>query len=189
VYSQLIVMGGSLGGLRALSTIFQALIPAFPLPIAVAQHRHPDSSPMLSEVLQRSTRLTIRDAEDKDEITPGCIYLAPANYHLLVEQHHFVLSTDEPVSFARPSVDVLFESAADAYGKGTIAVILTGANQDGAAGAVRVKQRGGQVIVQNPTEAESPFMPQAVLDRIQPDAVLPMREIANRLNQICVMQR
>lgn len=182
----LIVIGGSLGGLKALSTIFQGLAPAFPVPIAVVQHRHKDSGPMLREFLQRYTSLIIRDVEDQDEITSGIIYLAPANYHLLVEQHHFVLSTDEPVSFARPSIDVLFESAADAYGSGTLAVVLTGANQDGAAGAAIVKQRGGRVIVQNPAEAASPVMPQAALTRTQVDAILSAPAIAKRLNQLCI---
>lgn len=182
----LIVVGSSLGGLKALSTLFQGLAPGFPVPIAVAQHRHKDSGPMLHEFLQRSTPLIVRDVEDKDALLPGFIYLAPANYHLLVEQHHFVLSTDDPVSFARPSIDVLFESAADAYGTGTIAVVLTAANQDGAAGAVRVQQQGGRVVVQNPAEAASPVLPQAVLNRMQPDAVLPVKAIATWLNQVCV---
>ncbi len=179
----LIVVGTSLGGLAALQVLLRSLQQEFPIPIAIVQHRHKNSQGSMAAFLQRHTALKIREVEDKDEIMAGVAYLAPADYHLLVEQGYFTLSTDEPVCFARPSIDVLFESAAAAYGAQTAAVVLTGANQDGAVGATAVKAHGGIVIVQEPTTAESPVMPAATIARTQVDAVLPLAKIAARLNQ------
>lgn len=180
---RLVVIGTSLGGMTALRVLFQGLTPNFPVPIAVVQHRHRGSDHSLANFLQSTTRLKIKEVEDKDEVISGYIYLAPADYHLLVEAGYFVLSTDEPVSFARPSIDVLFESAADAYAAGTLGVILTGANQDGAVGAAAIKACGGQVIVQEPAEAESAVMPTAAIARTAVDWILPLHKIVEHLNQ------
>lgn len=182
---RLIVMGASLGGMSALKTILQGLAANFPAPIAVVQHRHKASDNVMVHALQVSSALSIREVEDKDEVLPGWVYLAPANYHLLVEATHFVLSTDEPVCYARPSIDVLFESAAEAYAERTIGVILTGANQDGAIGAAAIKAQGGTIIVQEPTTAASAVMPTAALRQAEVDWVLPPTQIAERLNALC----
>lgn len=182
---QLIVIGTSLGGLLALKTVLQGLEASFSTPIAIVQHRHKDSGGRITDFLQHSTTLTVKEVEDKDEIQPSYVYVAPADYHLLVEAGYFDLSVDEPVCFARPSIDVLFESAADAYLNQTVGVILTGANQDGAAGAAAIKARGGVVIVQEPTSAESPVMPKAAIARTPVDGILSLAEIATYLNWLC----
>lgn len=179
---ELIVIGASLGGLLALRDLLHRLQPDFSIPIAIAQHRHREQHRLI-ESLQQSSRLPLREVEDKDKLLPGQIYLAPANYHLLVELGYFQLSTDLPVSYARPSIDVLFESAADAYGRALVGVILTGANQDGAVGAAAIKAQGGQVLVQEPATAESAVMPTAAIAQ-GVDAVLALPELAEALNGI-----
>jgi two-component system, chemotaxis family, protein-glutamate methylesterase/glutaminase len=127
----------------------------------------------------------VQEVEDKDEIVPGNVYLAPPDYHLLIEPSYFALSTDEPVSYARPSIDVLFESAADIYAEQVIGVILTGANQDGIAGLKRVKARGGMTIVQEPGTAESDITPKAAISAVEVDEILPLRDIPHLLVKLC----
>lgn len=182
--TRLIVMGASLGGVAALKVLLQGLQAEFAIPIVIVQHRHRSSKNGIVEFLQCYSKLNVKEVEDKDEIAAGWIYLAPADYHLLVEPHHFVLSTDEPVSYARPSIDVLFESAADAHGEQTVGVVLTGANQDGTAGAAAIKARGGKVIVQDPTNAECAVMPASVLAQTKVDWILPLNQIASQLNAL-----
>lgn len=182
---EIVVVGTSLGGLTALKVLLGGLPKEFPLPIAVVQHRHKESEHSLSRFLQQFIELPIQEVEDKDELLSGRIYLAPADYHLLVEQGCFVLSTDEPVLYARPSIDVLFESAADAYAEKTIGVILTGANHDGAQGLARIKDCGGWTIVQDPVTAESAVMPKAAIAKTSVDAILPLEEIAPYLVKLC----
>lgn len=161
---ELVVVGTSLGGLRALEVLLAGLPDNFPAAVAVVQHRHKDSENTLSFFLQQHSALPLKEPEDKEVIVPGHIYLAPADYHLLVEAPcYFALSTEAPVEYARPSIDVLFESAADAYAKKVIGVILTGSNQDGAQGLAKIKARGGLTVVQAPTTAESRPMPEAAL--------------------------
>jgi two-component system chemotaxis response regulator CheB len=175
---RIVVIGTSRGGLHALGVVLSALPPDFPLPVAVVQHRTRDADSSLSDLLQRQTPLRVVETDDKTSIEPGIVYLAPPDYHLLVDETQLSLSTEDRVSFARPSIDVLFDSAAMAFGSGVIAVILTGANEDGADGAAAVKRHGGRVIAQDPLEAESPAMPAAVVDRHLADAVLPLAAIA-----------
>lgn len=182
---QLVVIGTSLGGLRALSLLLPDLRSSFATPIAIVQHRHKSSRSSIIDFLQPYSVLPIREVEDKDPIQPGVIHLAPADYHLLVEADHFTLSIDDPVSFARPSIDVLFETAAETFGPEAIGVILTGANQDGALGAKVLKAQGGIVIVQDPATAESPVMPAAVQTMTPVDWVLPLPKIADCLNRLC----
>jgi two-component system chemotaxis response regulator CheB len=181
---KIVVVGASLGGLHALEAILSALPEDFPLPVAVVQHRSVLSGEAWVHVLQRHSRLKVREPLDKDPIQPGRVYIAPPDYHLLVDDGAFALSTDEPVLFARPSIDVLFESVADAFGSGTIGVVLTGASEDGARGAARIKRRGGYLVVQDPETAESPVMPRAAL-AAQPDQVLPLGEIGAFLDRFC----
>jgi two-component system, chemotaxis family, protein-glutamate methylesterase/glutaminase len=183
---RLIVIGASLGGLSALKQILMGLSPNLTVPIAVVQHRYKDSDTEIPQFLQQVTSLKVRNVEDKDPIESG-VYLAPADYHLLIEPGYFSLSIDPPVCFARPSIDVLFESAADAYREDVIGIILTGANHDGAAGVTAIKANGGYAIVQTPTSAESPIMPIAALAKTKVDAMLHLSEIAAHLNQLCHM--
>lgn len=182
---ELVVIGTSLGGFSALKLLLGKLPPTFSVPIAIVQHRHKESDHTFTNFLQQYLPFPLRDVEDKEPIAPGFIYIAPPDYHLLVEPGYFTLSTDEPVSYARPSIDVLFESAADIYGDRVIGVVLTGANHDGAQGAARIKKRGGVVIVQEPATSESQIMPAATIAATPVDAILPLLEIAPRLVALC----
>jgi len=179
---ELIVAGASLGGFDALAALLGALPEDYPLPLAVVQHRSVDSDDLLMMLLQRTTRLPLAEVEDKQPILPGAVYIAPANYHLLIERDHFALSIDHRVQYARPSIDVLFESAADAYRERLAAVLLSGSNEDGAQGIARVKARGGLTIVQDPASAESARMPAAAIAAAEVDYVLPLAGIAQLLN-------
>ena len=175
---QLVVVGASLGGLQALTAILPALPADFPLPLVLVLHRGIDPESQLAELLQRHSALPVREANDKEPLVGGHVYVGPSDYHLLVERGWLALSTDARVSHARPSIDVLFESAADSYGEGVIAVLLTGASRDGAQGALRIKQRGGLVAAQDPATAEAPVMPRAAIEAGAVDRVLPVAEIA-----------
>jgi len=185
----LIVIGCSLGGMRALETILAPLPADFPTPIAVVQHRYRTSNESLPAFFRARTKLKVVDVEDKQYIKPGHVYLAPANYHLLVEEGSFSLSVDDVVVYARPSIDVLFDSAADAYGHRLIGVVLTGANEDGARGAARIKRNGGFVVVQDPKTAEAPVMPQAAIEKARVDRILPLDRIGPFLVELCIPGR
>ncbi|HVS01845.1 MAG TPA: chemotaxis protein CheB [Thermoanaerobaculia bacterium] len=180
----LVVMGASLGGLDALGEIFSGLPASFPAAVAVVQHRRADSSASLAALFAARTPLPVHEAEDREPILPGTVYLAPPNYHLLVERGELSLSLDPPVLHARPSIDVLFESAADAYERRLVAVLLTGASRDGAAGIAAVAARGGLTVVQDPDGALSPVAPRAALERTTVRHVLPVPAIAPLLTDL-----
>jgi two-component system chemotaxis response regulator CheB len=179
-----VVVGTSTGGLDALSTLLAALPPHYNLPISVVQHRSKDSDEQLANLLQLKTAIPVREAEDKEPLVGPGVFLAPADYHLMIERGSLALSTDAPVGYSRPSIDVLFESAADAYGAGVIGVLLTGANHDGTRGLQRIKGAGGFVIVQDPNTAESSVMPRNSLGHVQADRVLTLVEIADELARL-----
>jgi two-component system chemotaxis response regulator CheB len=181
VRPEIIVVGASAGGLKALEAVIGALPRGFPVPIVAVQHRARESSDAYAEVLGKGSALPVREIEDDDQLRAPGVYLAPRDYHVLIEPGRMVLSVDEPVSYSRPSIDVLFESAADVYGARVCAVLLTGANADGAKGLVRIKQAGGYAIVQDPHTAESPEMPAAGIASAPVDVVLPLNEIAAAL--------
>lgn len=181
----LVVIGCSWGGFHALREIFAALPEDFPIPIVVAQHRMAQAPDGLHTSLQTASRVPIADVMDKEPLLGGAIYLAPADYHTMVDGKALALSTEEVVQFARPSIDVLFESAANSYGAGLIAVILTGANEDGAEGLRRVKELGGYTIVQDPDTAIRREMPEAALAMVRPDRVLSLDEIGPHLVELC----
>ena len=181
---EIIVVGTSWGGLAALRTLVAGLPRDFALPVAVVQHRHKDSDRLLTTLLQERTPLTVCEVEDKQPLLPGFVFLAPPDYHLLVERGHFSLSTDAPVRFSRPSIDVAFTSAADSYGPRAVGVVLTGANADGAEGLSRIAERGGLTIVQSPATAESPTMPRAALQAVPSARVLPIPAIADLLGTL-----
>jgi two-component system, chemotaxis family, protein-glutamate methylesterase/glutaminase len=182
---ELVAIGCSLGGMHALQEILPAFPADFPVPIAIVQHRHKRSNEALPTLLRKSTKLCLVDVEDKLYIKPGCVYLAPADYHLLVERGSFSLSVDAAVAFSRPSIDVLFESAADAYRDAVVGVVLTGANSDGAKGAARIKRRGGFMVVQDPATAEAKEMPEAAIDAARVDRILPLNRIGPFLVELC----
>jgi two-component system chemotaxis response regulator CheB len=185
---ELIVIGTSVGGLNALSALLHGLPSTFSLPLVVVQHRSADGRSGVREVLQSYTDLTVVEAEDKDAIVAGRLYLAPADYHLLIEADRtLALSTEGPVQNARPSIDVLFESAADVYRESLVGVVLTGASADGARGVRRIKQCGGWLIVQDPATAESRVMPEAALSVVEADEVVPLDQLAGSLRQLVAM--
>jgi two-component system chemotaxis response regulator CheB len=176
----LVVIGTSAGGLHALSIILGGLPASFDAPIAVVQHRA-SSSHDLAAVLQDSTSLVVEEAEDKQILEDGHVYVAPADYHMLIAAGEVALTTDAPVRFSRPSIDVMFESAAESYGSALIGVVLTGANQDGCRGATAIAERGGRVLVQDPSTAEARSMPAAVERSVPTAEVMALEDIANAL--------
>ena len=180
-----IVVGASAGGMEALGVLLQALPEAFTPAILAVLHLPPDKPSLLPELLQMRCRLPVREALDKEPVQPGCVYLAPPDYHLLVEKEKsLALSRDEPVLFSRPSIDVTFESAAEAYGAALLGIVLTGANADGAEGLRAIRAAGGHAWVQLPADAVSSTMPAAALQRAGADLVLPLRDMAERLTHL-----
>ena len=179
---RLVVIGTSLGGFTALPTILRGLPEDFRCPVVVVQHRaiHADDLSLVA-AYQRGCALEVREAEDKDPLMPGRVYLAPADYHVMVEDGHLTLSTEARVLHARPSIDVLFESAAESHRKRVVGVVLTGASRDGVHGCQAIKRHGGVVIVQEPSSAESKMMPGSVLGAVAVDRVLLLPQIAQCL--------
>lgn len=182
---EIVVVGTSSGGLKALTLLLSGLPITFPLSVAIVQHRGKDSELSLSEHLAQHSNLPLSEPEDKEKVLPGHVYLAPRDYHLLIEHGSFALSTDPPVLFARPSIDVLFESVADSYHERAIGVILTGASRDGTNGLARIKSRGGVTLVEDPETATSKQMPQTAIAATSVDWVLPLQKIAPRLQKLC----
>jgi two-component system, chemotaxis family, protein-glutamate methylesterase/glutaminase len=180
-------VGASWGGLNAVSRLLGGLPERLELAFAVAQHRSPDSAAgLLEELLQLHSSYPVREAADKDLVEPGHVYVAPPDYHLLVDRGRFALSLEERVQYARPSIDVLFESAADAYRERVIGIVLTGSNADGARGLARIKERGGVAIVQRPETALRRAMPEAAIAATATDAILPLDEIGPFIYGLCV---
>jgi two-component system chemotaxis response regulator CheB len=180
----IVAIGSSWGGLRALGALLGGLPPSFGAPVVVAQHRQPGGRELLAGLLATRTSLEVQEAEDKMALRAGCVRLAPSGYHLLVDDGHLALSCEAEVCHSRPSIDVLFDSAARAHGPGTVAVVLTGNNDDGARGLASVRRHGGYAIVQDPEDAEASAMPRAALERAGADAVLPLAEIAPKLVEL-----
>ena len=176
-----VAIGTSWGGLAALTKLLSDLPPDFPIPIVVVQHRSNDSERLLSQLLQDATDLRVCEIEDKDELTPGTVHLAPANYHVLIEEGYVSLTIEEPVRFSRPSIDVMLTSAADTYGSAAIGIVLTGANEDGAQGLAQIVKRGGRAFVQDPKTAEIPIMPTAAIRAVPTAEVLPLDVLVSRL--------
>jgi two-component system, chemotaxis family, protein-glutamate methylesterase/glutaminase len=173
----LVVVGTSWGGLDALRTLVTGLPASFSMAVALVQHRHKNSDQLLNTLLQERSSLPVCEVEDKMPLEKGRIYVAPPDYHTLVEPGHFSLSTEGPVRFSRPSIDVTFHSAADSYGHRTVGVVLTGANVDGTEGLRRISERGGLVVIQDPSTAESSVMPSSAAANISRAKVMPMTEI------------
>ena len=174
---KIIVIGASLGVLRVIRKLLAALPSTLPAAVVVVLHRDSASDASAAELLQRWSLLPVAEPEDKEPILPGRLYLAQAGVHLLINNGYFSVSGEEPVRFARPSIDLLFESAADTFGDRTIGVIMTGANADGAAGLAAIRENGGFTIAQAPETAECPIMPQAAIDAHAVNYIATLEEI------------
>jgi two-component system chemotaxis response regulator CheB len=173
-----VVIGGSAGGVDALVALLPALPAGYKLPVFCILHVPGDRESRLAGLFGERLPLPVREAADKEEIVPGTVYFAGPGYHLSVERDRsFSLSCEPPVHFARPAIDVLMESAADAYGAGLAGILLTGANHDGADGMARIRARGGFTVVQDPDDAQVPTMPESAIDRCKPNLVLPLARI------------
>jgi two-component system chemotaxis response regulator CheB len=187
---RLIAIGASWGGLDVLRDVLQDLPAELNAAVVIAQHRSPESHPTaFRDLLGAVTRMHVREAGDKDEIRPGTAYIAAPDYHLLVDPGSVSLSTDEPVRFARPSIDVLLETAAESYRERCVGVVLTGANDDGARGLARVVELGGTAIVQDPETAQRDEMPRAALRAAPSARVAAVAEIAPLLVDLCGVAR
>jgi two-component system, chemotaxis family, protein-glutamate methylesterase/glutaminase len=180
---EIVLIGVSAGGLDAVCLLLGKLPADFRLAMVVIQHRSKDSD-ALCEVLQECTALTVHEVTDKMDIEPGKVYLAPPDYHLIVDEGSFSLSLDAPELYSRPSIDVAFESAADTYGARAVGVVLTGANRDGSRGLRRIVDRGGYAIVQDPATAEVAVMPREALKAVPQAEVLTIPEIAAQLAKL-----
>lgn len=182
---QAIVIGASAGGLYALSSLLKQLPADYPIPVVVVQHRSKDQRDLLEDVLQSKCKIKIKQADEKEKIKGGTVYIAPPDYHLLVENDMtFSLSYDELVLYSRPSINVLFESAAIIYQDKLVGIILTGANNDGASGISMIKKYGGLTIAQAPAEAQFPSMPTASIETKNVTYILTLLEIRNFLLNI-----
>jgi len=180
-----IVIGASAGGFEALMALLEGLPSGYPFPMAVVLHLPDNRDSRLAELFGYRLALRVREARDKEPLEPGTVYFAPPGYHLLVEaDRSFSLSCEDRVNYARPSIDVLMLSAADAYGPALCGILLTGANYDGAAGLAGMQIAGGLAVVQDPASAEVPTMPEAALRRMAPDLVLPLAEIHSLLRKL-----
>ena len=177
--TEAIVLGASTGGVQALSELLPALPGSAQVSVFVVLHLPRDRPSLLAELFSHKCALTVREAQDKEPVAPGTVYFAPANYHLLIDEGpQLALSVDELVHHSRPSIDVLFESAAEIYRERLLGVILTGANEDGAAGLAAVHDAGGITVIQEPQSAQASLMVLSALRRRSPDLVLPLGEIA-----------
>ena len=177
----LVVVGTSWGGLAALRTLVAGLPDSFQMAVTLVQHRHKDSDHLLRTLLQERSTLEVCEVEDKMPLEHGRIYVAPPDYHTLVEPGHFALSTDAPVRYSRPSIDVTFNSAADSDAHRTVGIVLPGANADGAEGLRRISDRGGLALVQDPASAESRLMPAAAQRAVPRARVMSLEGIVSYL--------
>ena len=185
VTTEALVMGASAGATRALGELLPPIPAGARIPVVVVVHLPANRQSLLPELFAPRCAARVCEPEDKQPAEAGTIWFAPSNYHLLLEaERTFSLSVDEPVNFSRPSIDVLFESAAEAFGSKLCAVVLTGANDDGALGAAEVRRRGGLVIVQDPLTAEAKQMPSAAISRANPQIIASLSEIAQLIRQV-----
>jgi two-component system, chemotaxis family, protein-glutamate methylesterase/glutaminase len=182
---EIVAIGASLGGLHALQSVLRRIPASFGCSVVIAQHRRADADSRLRELLAGACKLPVIEPEDRTPLEPNHVYIAPSDYHMLVEHGVLALSIDPPVHHARPSIDVLFESVADAYGAASVGVVLTNSNEDGSRGAAAIKRAGGKVFVQDPDTAESPIGPRAALAKTKVDAVLSLEELPLALTRLC----
>jgi|HubBroStandDraft_1064217.scaffolds.fasta_scaffold158165_2 two-component system chemotaxis response regulator CheB len=175
---RLLVIGGSAGSLQVILSVLTVIGEGFPVPVLIILHRNVGFESMLGDLFSSRTRLPVKEVEEKDPLLTGTVYLCPADYHVLLENDHsFSLDYSERVHFSRPSIDVTLRSAADVYGDGLLALLLSGGNADGVEGMQYVRERGGVTVVQDPLTAEVPYMPQQAIMRAPPDYILPTNDI------------
>lgn len=180
-----VVMGASAGGFEALRIILTMIKPDFPMPILIVQHISSDSDNYMVSNLNKLCKISVKEAVEREKILPGLVYIAPPNYHLLVEKDETIsLTVDPKVNYSRPSIDVLFESAADVYEDDLIGIVLTGANSDGSNGLKKIKAAGGMTIVQDPRTAYADTMPKASIRKTEVDHILMLDEIGILLNDM-----
>lgn len=180
-----LVIGGSAGSLDALMKVMPGLDAYLPFPIILVLHRKSGQDHLLTDLLQTKTRLRVKELDEKEKILPRTLYIAPPDYHLLIENDRsFSLDASEKVNFSRPSIDVTFESAAEVYGEKLACLLLSGANSDGTAGLQKAAARGGRVLIQEPSSAIVPFMPQHALENVPAEAVLTPEKMAPYINQL-----
>lgn len=182
---RMLVIGGSAGSLEVILKIVAALPGTNQLSVLIIVHRKNDNESILRNLLSTRTHLTVKEIEDKDVITPDCIYIAPADYHVLIENENmFSLDSSEKVHHSRPSIDVSFESVAEIFKTAAIGILLSGANADGAEGLCAIHQCGGLTIVQEPQSAEVDFMPRQALELMKPDKILNSDDIAEFIKML-----
>lgn len=180
-----LVIGGSAGSLEALLKILPNLKTTLAFPVVIVLHRKNTADSTLADLLSSKTNLLVKETEDKEPLIAGQIFVAPADYHLLFENRTLLaLDDSEKVNYSRPSIDVTFESAADVFGPALTCLLLSGANADGSAGLIAVKERGGRVLIQDPGSADSPFMPLQAIAAVRPDAILKTQAVADYINTI-----
>lgn len=182
---KLLLIGGSAGSIQAIIDILRDLKQELSIAIILIIHRKSSSSSSLTKIFAKESTIEVTEAEEKEEILPGKIYIAPANYHLLIEKDHtFSLDTSEKVEYSRPSIDVTFQSAADVYGQSLAALLLSGANSDGSEGIFTIANTGGLTIVQNPESAEVGIMPRSALLKTPVDYILETKELPGFVNKL-----
>ncbi len=180
-----LVIGGSAGSLDVLLKVLPELNPELSFPVIIVMHRKPGKDSILTDLLSAKTQLPVKEIEEKETIRPTTVYIAPPNYHVLIENNRtFSLDASEKVNFSRPSIDVVFESAAQVYRKNLVCLLLSGANNDGTSGLQKVKQKEGTVIVQKPTSAAVSFMPEYAIEHVETDAILDTEEMASYINNL-----
>lgn len=182
---KIVLIGGSAGSLHVILDILAHLRADLDIPVVIVLHRKNDSDSSLSQLMGFRTGLPVKEADDKEPILPGSVYLAPADYHLLIETNKtFSLDDSEKVNFSRPSIDVTFETAAEAYGAGVTGILLSGANADGTDGLSIIKSFKGTIVVQDPLTAQVPYMPQQAIDAMPIDQILDVAQISDYINKL-----
>lgn len=183
--NKILLLGGSAGGFGVILNILKSIPKNFPIPILVIVHRNPKFESNFEKVFEKNFSIQIKTASDKEPIKEGHAYFAPPGYHLLIEpDFKLALDNSEPVQFSRPSIDVTFESVSEVYQENCIAILFSGANQDGAKGLLAIKNRGGQCIVQDPQSADVPTMPQAAIDIQAYHHIYTTEEIIKYIHQL-----
>jgi two-component system chemotaxis response regulator CheB len=182
---KLIVIGGSAGSLQVIFRIFKNIKPGFTIPFLLVLHRNISYDSALEQLLSFKTSIAVKEIEEKEKIQPGKIYICPADYHVLIERDHsFSLDYSEKINYSRPSIDVVFKSSSEVYTNKLICILLSGANADGAEGLRYAKEKGSLIIVQDPIEAEVPYMPEQALKRTTADHILKSKDIGAFINSL-----
>jgi two-component system, chemotaxis family, protein-glutamate methylesterase/glutaminase len=182
---ELLIIGGSAGSLEVILLFLKDLKSTLSFPILLVLHRKSSFDSALTNLISTRTKLPVQEAEEKEQLKPGNIYIAPADYHLLIEKQHTVsLDFSEKINYSRPSIDITFQTAAEAYGPSLVCILLSGANEDGAAGLVAVKEAGGFIVIQDPLTAEVSYMPEQALKVVKPDKILKGSDLASFINSI-----